>query len=168
MPVEDVLRNMNLFVDGQGYAGKVAEAVLPKLTVKTEDIRAGGMDAPAKLDLGLEPLDCSITTLGVDAAVLKHWGVKPGNHVPITIRGALQSEDGTVKAVVAHIRGRVLEVDFGTWKAGERAPLKVMVNCRYYKLEHDGEVIHEIDVDNMIRIVNGTDQVEELRTALAI
>ena len=168
MPVEDILRNINAFVDGSGYAGKVDELALPKLTVKTEDIRAGGMDAPAKIDLGIEMLECSITTLGIDVALLKHWGVAAGEHVPFTFRGALQSEDGTVKAVVAEIRGKVTELDFGTWKAGERAPLKAMINCRYYKLEYDGEVIHEIDVDNFIRIINGTDQVEELRTALAI
>ena len=41
-----VLKNMNLFVDGRGYAGRVDEIELPKLTLKTEEHRAGGMDVP--------------------------------------------------------------------------------------------------------------------------
>ena len=168
MAFEDILRNVNLFVDGRGYAGKVDAVTLPVLTLKTEDLRAGGMDAPAKMDMGMEELECTIQTLGVDAELLKLWGVIDANAVALTIRGALQSEDGTVKAVVAQLRGRVYMEDLGTWKAGERSPLKLTINCRYYKLEHDGEAIRELDVDNFIRIINGVDQLEQLRTALGV
>ena len=56
----------------------------------------------------------------------------------------------------------------GTWKPGEKVPMKAMVACRYYKLEHGGTTIHEIDVVNMIRIVNGTDQLAEQRAAIGI
>ena len=34
--IVDQLKNMNLFVDGRGYAGKAMEVNLPKLTVKME------------------------------------------------------------------------------------------------------------------------------------
>ena len=86
----------------------------------------------------------------------------------MTLRGALQSEDGTVRAAVIHLRGRIKEIDYGTWKTGEKVPMKAMVSVWYYKLEHGGETIHEIDVDNMTRIINGVDQLAELRTALAV
>ena len=69
-----------------------------------------------------------------------------GALVPFTVRGALQSEDGTVTAVAAQLRGHVKEIDFGTWKPGEKVPMKAMVSVRYYKLEHAGNAIHEIDV----------------------
>ena len=91
-----------------------------------------------------------------------------GEHVPFTLRGALRSEDATVKAVVCQIRGRIKEIDFGTWKPGEKAPMKAAVAVRYYKLELDGAVLHEVDVENMIRIVNGVDQLAEIRTALGV
>ena len=45
-----VLKNMNLFVDGRGYAGRIDEIQLPKLTLKTEEHRAGGMDLPVEID----------------------------------------------------------------------------------------------------------------------
>ena len=37
------------FVDGRGYAGRVDEITLPKLTIKTEKHRAGGMDVPVEI-----------------------------------------------------------------------------------------------------------------------
>ena len=39
---------------------------------------------------------------------------------------------------------------------------------RYYKLEIDGETIHEIDVENMTRVINGTDQLAARRRALGL
>ena len=166
--ITDVLRNVNLFVDGRGYAGSVEEVNLPKLTVATEEHRAGGMDAPAELDMGLEKLECDWSASAIDADLLKAWGVAPGNRLPVTFRGALESEDGAVKAVEVRVRGHLKEVDWGTWKPGEKAPLKCMLAVRYYKFTHDGSVIHEIDVDNMKRIVNGVDRLAEQRAALGI
>ena len=168
MPITDILRNCNLFVDGRGYAGRLDEVVPPKLTVKTEEFRAGGMDAPVELDQGMEKLECSMSSSGIDQTLLEQWGVATGALVQFTIRGVLQDEDGTVRAVVIQLRGHVKEIDFGTWKPGEKVPMKAMVACRYYKLEHAGRTLHEIDVPNMIRIVNGTDQLAEQRAALGI
>lgn len=166
--IVDILKNMNLFVDGRGYAGKVMEVNLPKLTVKMEEHRDGGMDAPAEIDMGLEKLECSFSTSAIDADLARSWGLAPGNLVPLTFRGALESEDGTVSPVKAEVRGQVKEMDWGTWKAGEKAPLKCTVAPRYYKYTHGDEDLIEIDVDNMIRMVNGTDRLEEQRAALGI
>ena len=105
---------------------------------------------------------------GTDAGTLKSWDLGSSEPVPLTFRGAVQDGDGTVRAVVMRMRGIIREADFGTWKPGEKAPLKVMVALRYYKLEIDGEVIYEIDAENMIRIVDGTDQLEAQREALGI
>ena len=164
--ITDVLRNMNLFVDGRGYAGRVEEVNLPKLTVSTEEHRAGGMDAPVEIDMGLEKLECDWTSSSIDAHVLKAWGLSHGALLPVSFRGALVSEDGSVRGAEARVRGYVKEVDWGTWKPGEKSPLKCMMAVRYYRFLHDGDVIHEIDADNMIRIVNGTDQLEAQRQAL--
>ena len=166
--IVNVLRNVNLFVDGRGYAGQVAEVNLPKLTVKMEEHRDGGMDAPAEIDMGMEKLECDFSTSNIDGALLRSWGLAPGNLVPITFRGALENEDGTVTSVVVTVRGQVKDLDFGTWKAGEKVPLKCMIAVRYYKYEHGGTTEIEIDVDNMVRITGGTDRLAEQRAALGI
>jgi len=35
------LKNMNLYIDGKGYAGVIEEITLPKLTLKSEEFRGG-------------------------------------------------------------------------------------------------------------------------------
>ena len=167
MAIVDVLRNVHVFVDGRGYAGVADEVDLPKLTVKTEEHRSGGMDASVLLDMGLEKLECSFTMASLSAEILKKWAAPA--LVPVVFRGALESEDGRVSSVLARCRGKIIEVDFGTWKPGEKSQTKFMVTVRRYTYEQPaGTVIHDIDVDNMTRIVNGVDQLAEQRQALGI
>lgn len=167
--IDDILRNVNAFVDGRGYAGRISMLQLPKLTVKTEDYRGGGMDGTARIDMGLEPMEAMLESNAIDADLLQSWGVGEGNLTPWTFRGAVaDGVGGTVKAVVAEIRGYCSELDLGDWKPGEVVPMKCKVEARYYKLQHDGVVAHEVDVDNMVRIVNGTDVLAAQRTALGI
>ena len=168
MAIESVLRDINLFVDGRGYAGKVMEFTLPKLTVKTEEFRAGGMDAPVELDMGMEKLECDFSIDSVDADALRQFGLAQGEQPPLTFRGAVQDRDGTTEAVIVRTRGQIKEVDYGSWKPGEKATLKFMAACDYYQLQIDGVTIHEIDVENMTRIIDGVDQVAARRTALGL
>lgn len=166
--IEDVLRNINLYADGQGYAGKISELTPPKLALKTDEYRAGGMDTPVDIDMGTEALNCDFTLTSYDRQVLKKFGLAPGEHVGLTCKGALVSEDGNVTPVSINMRGIWKEVDMGTWKPGEKGTLKVTVNCRYYKLTHNLEVLVEIDVEQMIRVVNGVDQLARIRAALGM
>ena len=168
MPIAKVRKDINLFVDGRGYAGKVVEFDPPKLTVKTEEFRAGGMDAPAEVDMGMEKLESTLTLADIDRHALKLFGLVKAAFTPVTLRGGQQGPAGEVEAVVHHLRGRFKDVDYGTWKSGETSPVKLMVALRYYKLEIDGETIHEIDVENMVRIIDGVDQMAEMRAALGL
>jgi len=62
MAAEDILKYLNLIVDGRGYAGKIEEYSAPDLTVSTEEFRGGGMDAPIDIDMGQEKMTCSSPT----------------------------------------------------------------------------------------------------------
>ena len=168
MPINNILRNINLFVDGQGFMGRVDEVELPKLTIKTEEFRAGGMDGMVELEMGQEKMEATLTMSGIDRELVKLWGIYSSASTPLTGRGALQDEDGTITPVEVRLRGKVKELDFGTWKPGEKVPLKWMVAVRYYKYTQGGEVVHEIDVERMIRIVDGVDQLAAQRDALGI
>lgn len=166
MAARDVLKNINLFVDGRGYAGQVDEFNAPKLTLQTEDYRAGGMDAPLKITMGMEGLESDFTLKGYDRSVLALFGVKEGATVPITLLAALESYDGTVTQVKHNLRGKFTEVDSGTSKPGELPALKITVSLNYYKMTHGGIVVHEIDVERMIRTINGVDALAGIRAAL--
>lgn len=168
MAARDVLKNINLFVDGRGYAGQIDEYNPPDLSIQVEDYRGGGMDAPVALDMGQEGLETSFALIAYDADVLAQWGVAEGQSVPFTARGALESYDGSVKPVVHHMRGKITTLARGTWGPGQKPALTVTMRLDYYKETHDDVVTHEIDVVNMIRIVNGVDRLAAQRAALGI
>lgn len=60
-----ILKNFNVFVDGRGHAGKIDEIMLPKLTIKTEEYRAGGMDIPINIDMGWRNLKQTLLLLSM-------------------------------------------------------------------------------------------------------
>ena len=159
---------MALFIDGRGYAGNVEELTLPKLTLKTEEFRGGGMDAPIEIDMGMEKLECDFTLTRFDKQVLKLFGVVPGKLIPLTVRGALVSVSGEQVSVIVTMQGIIREMELGSWKPGEKATLKFMVGLSYYKLVQGGEIIHEIDIPNMVRTIGGVDQLAAMRIALGI
>jgi len=166
MALDSIYKNMNLFVDGRGHVGNVEEITPPKLTMVTEEFRGGGMDAPMDIDLGMEKLEMDFTLTSFDAETLKSYG---NNVIPLSIRGAVQDElTGDVKPVVYTIQGRMREIDYGSWKSGEKAVTKFMVTLVFYKLEIDGQTIHEIDVRNGTRVIGGVDQTADIRAALGI
>lgn len=163
------LKNFNLFNDGQNYLGKVTEITLPKLTVKTEEYRAGGMDAPIDVDLGMEKLSMEWTIGGYEAQVLKQFGTLKHNGIGLRFAGALQSEDQeTVKAIEITVRGRHNEIDLGTAKPGDDTAKKITTSISYYKLVMDGETLVEIDIPGLIKNVGGKDLMTDVRIALGL
>ena len=164
---DNILKNLNVSVDGRGFAGMATEFVPPKLDIIYEQIRAGGMDSSAPVDMGMEPMECEMTLSGYDAELLKLWGLT-GDNVPLTARGALQSDDGTVKAIAINLQGKFVGLDMGTWKPGDQSPKKMKMVPTYYKLTIADEELIEIDVPNMIRKISGVDQLAEIRSALGL
>lgn len=170
MPIQlpRVLKNMNLFVDGRGYAGRIDEIQLPKLTLKTEEHRAGGMDLPVEIDLGMEKLEAELTISDYDPEVYKLFGLLDLKPVQITIRGAIQAQGEDAKPVVVNLRGGWREIDAGTWKPGDKSTLKVSVAASYYKLTIDGQEVVEVDAINLVRKVGGVDQMNAIRAAIGL
>lgn len=162
-----ILKNFNVFVDGRGYAGKIDEITLPKLTIKTEEYRAGGMDIPISIDMGMEKLEADFTFAEYDAKLFKLFGLIHGYSVCLTLRGAIQSGI-YYQGVIINLRGIFRELDFGSWKPGEKATLKCTVAAHYYKLTIGSKELIEIDAENMIRRINGVDQMFILRSILGI
>lgn len=162
-----ILKNFNLFVDGRGYAGRVDEITLPKLTIKTEEFQGAGMSAPVEIDMGMEKLEMDMTFSEYDPELFKLFGLTNGSEIAFTIRGALEGK-GETSPVIINVRGYFKEMDFDSWKPAEKATLKCSVTCNYYKLTIDGVVLIEIDPVNMVRSINGSDQLSQLRSALQV
>ncbi|KAF1017665.1 MAG: hypothetical protein GAK31_00933 [Stenotrophomonas maltophilia] len=164
----NVLKNINLYVDGLGMAGQIKEYNPPKLTMKTEEFQGGGMYGPVELTMGHEKLECDFTLIGYNTEVLALFGVVEGKHVSLTARAALESFDGAVTPAVHNMRGKIKEIDLGTFKPGEAGSMKISMTLSYYKETHSALVIHEVDVENMVFIQNGIDIMAGIRGALGI
>jgi Bacteriophage tail tube protein len=165
--IPKILKNFNLFVDGTHYAGLVDELSLPKLALKTEEHRAGGMDIPIDFDMGMEKLDCDFTLCEYRPEVLAQLGIYNNPIIPLNFKGALNDETGVIPVEV-EIRGTWRDMEMGSWKAGDKATLKVSITGRYYKLTIDGNDVVEIDSENLLRSIGGTDQLAEVRTAIGL
>lgn len=166
--IPETLSNLNLFVDGVSFQGDVSSLTLPKLTLKTEEHRAGGMNLPVELDMGMEKQESNFTTTGVRRESLKFFGLADGTAFNGVFRGAFKGLKGKITPVVVTQRGRLKEVNMGDWKAGDKAEIKHAVALTYYKLEVDGRVVYEIDALGMKRVINGVDQLAAERSALGL
>lgn len=167
MAIPKTLKDFTVFVDGRGQLGKATEVELPKLTLKTEEHRAGGMVAPVEIDLGIEKLEATMTFAEADPDLLGLFGIKQDNGVAVTLRGALSDGPNTVPMVI-NLRGYIKELDGGTWKAGEPGSLKLGMAVDYYRAAIDGTDVIEIDAVNMIHVVGGQDQLAATRQALGV
>lgn len=166
--IPQTLFNMNLFVGSTSFQGDVPSLTLPKLKVKTEAYRAGGMDAEIDMDMGLEKMESGFVTNGVRPDSLKLFGLADQTAFNGSFRGSFKGQKGEFTGVIATIRGMLTEVDAGDWKPGDKAEFKHAVSVTYYKLEVDGAVLYEIDPLNSIRIIDGVDQLAKMREQLGI
>ncbi|MGA0506646.1 phage major tail tube protein, partial [Escherichia coli] len=75
---------------------KTDECNPPELELETEEYRAGGMDAPIDITVGMKKLTADFTLNSHDRDVLSLFGVREGKSTAFTIREAMESFDGTV------------------------------------------------------------------------
>lgn len=163
-----LLSNTNLFIDGVSFAGDVPSLTLPKMTVKTEGHRGGGMAGEIEMDMGLEKMEASWTTTGVRREALKFFGLSDQTSCNAVFRGSFRGHKGDVTPVIATLRGMLKEVDMGDWKPGDKAELKHAMAVHYYKLEIDNRVMYEIDMVNCVRVIDGVDQLADERNAIGL
>lgn len=161
--IRDVLTKVATFVDGRNYAGECNQVTLPELNLQTEEFRAGGMDSPVEMDMGMDAMRASFEYLSVPAEVMKLFGQED---VPVTCRGLLKSHDGSKRGATAELRGKFIGQNPNNWQAGQQSNFTATFAVTYYRLTIGGEVIHEIDTVRVMRIINGVDQLAEDRQFL--
>ena len=163
------LKNFALFMEGTSYVGEMPEIGLPKLTRKMEDYRSGGMNAPVKLDFGMEGMEAELTAAGYMKELFDTWGTLRHDGVLLRFAGALQADDTeSVDTLEVVVRGRHSEIDPGKSKAGDNTEIKIKSAISYYKLTLNGTVLLELDPVNLVEMVDGVDRLAETRAALGL
>ncbi len=161
------LRNFNIMIDGYGFAGRADGVTLPTLAIATEDHRAGGMDAPVDVDMGMEKLELSVEISDYDETVIAGFGML-GAGVPVTLRGAIQRQGEDAQAVVVKMLGNLKSREVGDFKVGAKQTTKLTYTVRRYSETINGTEYVYVDVENMIRVINGVDQLASQRAAIGL
>lgn len=166
------IKRLNVFIDGQSWVGEAEDFTPAKLSRKFENYRGGGMSGSVGVDMGFDDsaLDVSFTFGGYGEPLLRCMGEPKADGTSLRFAGSLQRDDtGEVVAVEIVCRGRFKELDRGTLKSGDNTQAKVSMVNTYYKETINDQVIHEIDLLNMIEIgPDGVDRMAEHRAAIGL
>lgn len=163
------LKNFAVFVNGTNYMGEVPEVTLPTLSRKVEEYRSGGMNGAVDLDFGQEKMEAEIKAAGWLSELATTWGAGAHDAVLLRFAGAVQADDSeAIVPVEVVMRGRLLERDPGSAKAGDATERTYKFTLTYYRETVDGQELMEIDLVNMVEVVGGVDRLAATRTALGI
>lgn len=163
------LKNFNVFIDGDSYAGTAKTIQLPEIIKKTEDYRAAGMIGDIALDMGFEKLEMGITFTGVDSRHFVQLSKCGVNDLPIRFIGAYERQD-TCEHVVreVYMRGMMTEMPLGEMELGSINEQEIKYNVSYLKVIDDGYVLLEIDVVNGVYIAAGVDKTSQVNNLLGL
>ena len=162
-----LFKGHNIFIEGYDLRGQIGDVERPKIALKMEEYRSGGMFGTAKVVQGLEVLEMTVTVSGYAAEVLRQFGGTIDSKV-IRFAGAVEKDDETgFKKVSGEAAGRITEIDQGSNSAGENGEIKFKIDLVRYSESLDGKEILYADVlQNKLR-VNGTDLYQGFGEALS-
>lgn len=165
MGLPRTLQNLNCFVNGDDYRGRIGEFEQPKLVEGTNDWRGGGMPGAVKIKNGLQALEATLTFGGHETALVRLFAQ---DDTRIRLVCAYQAKTGNAPQTVdIFMRGSFNEIDFGKDKPGDQTEHKYKADLTYYRREVDGQVEIEIDMINGIYIVGGVDIYAQIMAILA-
>jgi len=158
------------YINGYPMPGLIEEITLPKLTRKMDDYQGGGMLGPVSVDMGMDALKLELTFSQVQLEILRAFGSPDAGGILGRFVGAAVADDATatVRAIEITVRGRIKEIDKGSWKRGDRAKMKVDMPLVYFMYTENGVKIVEYDLINNIEYVNGVDRQAAVRAALGM
>lgn len=162
------LKNFNFSVDGTSYLGETTEVTQPKLALKLEAYRSGGMQGEVDVNQGIEKLELEFKMGGHEPNLIALLGGAISGNL-FRFQGAYQRDDtDEVDAVEIVCRGRLSEIDEGSSKAGDDTEHSYKASLTYYKKVVNGKDIVEIDMLNQIFMVDGKDRLAEIRAAMGL
>ena len=162
------LKDMNVFGAGTTFRGQCTTFTRPKLALKTETHRGGGMLGEVKLNMGLEALEVTHKYGGDIPELNREFGANDIDASQLRFVGAYQNdENASLDTVEIVIRGRHEEIDAGDDEIGSKSGTTYKTACVYYKQTRNGVVEFEIDMLGGVFIVNNVDRWAGIRQAVS-
>lgn len=165
----NILKDFNLFGDGNNWQGQIPELTLPELARRMVEYEGGGMDGPIEVDHGNELQTFEWTAGGMIADIFGSYGSPIHDATMLRFTGSYESDEtGDIIPVEIVMRGRHKTIGMGDASKGDNNQISVTTTLSYFKLTVDGEDIIERDVPGYVFIVRGTDRLAERRRALGL
>ena len=166
-----ILKNANVYVDGNNFLGKVREFELPTINQKTDPHEVMGLIGTPEFSEGLEPMEATFSWASFYSDVYQKIG-NPMQAVQLQVRGSAANYTANGRtsetAVVVHMTVNFKTVPMGTFTPKTAVELESTASVHAIKLEIGGVVVLEIDVLANIYKVNGLDIMAEYRNNLGL
>ena len=161
------LKNINAYVDGGNYLGRIAEFEEPTLALQLEEYRGGGMLGGVQIDMGLQAMESMLKMGGHEASLIRKFGTPDIEGTRLRLVGAFVRDDtGQHQTVECFMGGRFSEIGFGTAKAGDDTEHEYKFPLNYYRRVVDNIPRVVIDMLAGRFIVDGVDRYGEIMDRL--
>lgn len=163
MNLPQIMKDINIFIDGIGHLGTSEDFELPKINQKKITQEFGGFERDI-LTGTFEKMEASVTLKEYSAAIFAAMAIGKVSSagVNITIKGSI-TQGGTSVQALATIQGNI-DVDDGSWKPNEEVKRKLKISVNTYAMEIGGKQACLFDAVNMIAIIDGVDFLADLRS----
>lgn len=169
MALPKILKDFNLFGDGNNWQGQIPELTLPELARRMVEYEGGGMDGPIEVDQGAERQVFEWTAGGMIVEIFDTWGSPIHDAALLRLTGSYESDEtGETIPVEIVMRGRHKSIALGDASKGDNNQISVTTTLSYFKLTVDGEAIIERDVPGMVFRVRGEDRYAQRRQNLGV
>ncbi|WP_251978570.1 phage major tail tube protein [Salinicola avicenniae] len=170
MALPNILKDFNLFGDGNNWQGQIPSLTMPELARRMAEYEGGGMDGPIEVDQGQELMTMEWTAGGLIVdGLFDSFGSPVHDAALLRMTGSYESDEtGDVIPVEVVVRGRHKTIGMGEVSKGDNNTISVTTTLSYYKLTVDGEEIIERDVPGYVFKVRGEDRYADRRQALGL
>jgi len=160
-----LLKNFNIYLDGDSYAGRCDSVTLPNITAVVESHRAGGMNGSVEVELGLELMTMQLVISDFDPKLVAHFNQA---NLPITLRGSVQAQHQKAEPVIINARGLHKGLEFAQWQGGSKTTQTIDLSLHYFRYRQKDVEYAEIDLLNMVQKIGGIDQLTDDRSNMGL
>lgn len=165
------VQDANVYINGTSTHGQASEISLPEIQFEKSEFKALGMNGSLKYFNGFSALEATIKWNFPENDVLialanprKTVSLQVRSSKAVYVGGSISSE----KPVVVYLRGTSNNHGLGNFKAKEDTDLSTKFDISCIKQEIDGREIVEIDIENNIFRVDGTDMLAQYKKNLGL
>lgn len=165
------LTNANIYVDGGSLLGRVETFNCPTVSFLQAEHKALGLNGAIEYYAGIDKMEGTIKWTSFYSEYLKKMA-NPFQAIRIQVRGNLEEYQGGSRigqtSAVVFLTIQPKNFPLGNFVQNTNVELETTYACTYVRLEINGEVITEVDVEANIFKVDGTDLLAQFRQNLGV